>query len=136
MEPLHLVQEPMQQVQHRVQDSLQFHAMRGLEAHRPATYGGLGGRRQWGGLPRRAPRASTELGAPLFSGLAGGGAMDGGPHARAQHAGYVKLSRCGSHHEDEAHVLWDCPLREAARAGRRIWVMQATKQLQLGPPTR
>ena len=42
IELLHLVQEPRQQVQQRVRGSLCFPAMRGLEARRPATYGGLG----------------------------------------------------------------------------------------------
>ena len=32
----------MQQVQHRVRDTLRCHAMPGLEARRLATYGGLG----------------------------------------------------------------------------------------------
>ena len=42
IELLHLVQEPRQRVQHRVRDSLRCPATRGLEARRPATYGGLG----------------------------------------------------------------------------------------------
>ena len=71
-EPLHLVQEPMRQIQHRVRDSLRCHAMRGLEARRPATYGGLGD-----GVDGEACRAalqvaSTELEASLLWGLLAG----------------------------------------------------------------
>ena len=134
-EPLHLVQEPMRQIQHRVRDSLRCHAMRGLEARRPATYGGLGD-----GVDGEACRAalrvaSTELEASLLRGLLAGAlwtaARVRGHNMRATSS----CPGCGSQHEDEAHVLWDCPSWETARAGWRAWVLQAAERLQLGPPT-
>ena len=134
-EPLHLVQEPMRQIQHRVRDSLRCHAMRGLEARRPATYGGLGD-----GVDGEACRAalrvaSTELEASLLRGLLAGAlwtaARVRGHNMRATSS----CPGCGSQHEDEAHALWDCPSWETARAGWRAWVLQAAERLQLGPPT-
>ena len=71
-EPLHLVQEPMRQIRHRVRGSLRSHAMRGLEARRPATYAGLGDGVD-GETWRAALRvASTELEASLLRGLLAG----------------------------------------------------------------
>ena len=114
-EPLHLVQEPMRKIQYRVRDSLRCHAMRGLEARRPATYGGLGD-----GVDGEACRAalrvaSTELEASLLRGLLAGAlwtaARVRGHNMRATSS----CPGCGSQHEDEVHVLWDCPSCETAR---------------------
>ena len=86
-ESLHLVQEPMRQIQHKVQDGLRCHAMRGLQIHRLATYGGLGD-----GVGGEACRAALHRAGGLPpAGLAGSGAVDGGPCARAPHAGHVEL---------------------------------------------
>ena len=128
-EPLHLVQEPMRQIQHRVRGSLRSHAMRGLEARRPATYGGVGDGVD-GETCRAALRvASTELEASLLRGLLAGvlwtAARVRGHNMRATSS----CPGCGSQHEDEAHVLRDCPSWETARAGWRA------ERLQLGPPT-
>ena len=125
----------MRQIEHRVRDSLRCHAMRGLEARRPATYGALGD-----GVDGEACRAalrvaSTELEAFLLRGLLAGAlwtaARVRGHNMRATSS----CPGCGSQHEDEAHVLWDCPSRETTRAGWRAWVLRAAERLQLGPPT-
>ena len=39
--PLHLVQEPLRHIQHRVRDNLRCHSSRQLEARRPVTFGAL-----------------------------------------------------------------------------------------------
>ena len=39
--PLHFLQEPLRQIQHRVWDSLRCHSSRQLEARRAVTFGGL-----------------------------------------------------------------------------------------------
>ena len=123
------MQEPMRQIQHRVRGSLRSHAMRGLEARSPATYGGVGDGVD-GETCRAALRvASTELEASLLRGLLAGvlwtAARVRGHNMRATSS----CPGCGSQHEDEAHVLWDCPSWETARAGWRA------ERLQLGPPT-
>ena len=125
----------MRQIQHRVRDIPRCHAMRGLEARHPATYGGLGD-----GVDGEACRAalrvvSTELQASLLRGLPAGAlwtaARVRGHNMRATSS----CPGCGSYHEDEAHVLWRCPLWEIASAGWRAWVLEAAERLQLGPPT-
>ena len=56
-------------MQHPVRDSLRCHLMRGLEAHWPATFGGLGDGVD-GAVCRAALQvASTELDASLLRGL-------------------------------------------------------------------
>ena len=71
-EPLCLLQPAWSELKHCIRDSLQHHALRGLEARRPGTFGGLGG-----GLDRAACRhglrvAQPELEASLLRGLVGG----------------------------------------------------------------
>ena len=108
---------PMRQVHHRVRDSLRCHAMRRLEARRPATYGRLGD-----GVDGEACRAalrvaSTELEAPLLRGLLAG-ALWTAAHVRGHNMRATSsCPGCSSQHEDEAHVPWDCPLWEVAREG-------------------
>ena len=84
-------------------------------------------------MPSRV--ASTELEASLLRGLLAGSlwtaARVRGHNMRATSS----CPGCGSQHEDEAHVLWDCPSWETATAGWRAWVLQAAERLQLGPPT-
>ena len=67
-DPLHFVQEPLKQVQHRVCESLRCHSSRQLEARRPVTFGGLGDGAA--GATRRAAMrvASTELERPCSMG--------------------------------------------------------------------
>ena len=95
-EPLHLVQEPMRQIQHRVRHSLRCHAMRGLETRRPATYGGLGDV-----VDREACRAalrvaSTELEASVLRRLLAG-ALWTAARLRGHHMGATSsCTGCGS----------------------------------------
>ena len=59
--PLHFVQEPLRQIQHRIKDRLRCHSSRQLEARRPVTFGGLDDGAN-GPAPRAGMRvASTEL---------------------------------------------------------------------------
>ena len=109
IEPQHLVQEPMRHIQHKVRDSLRCHAMRGLEARRPATYGGPGD-----GVDGEACRAalrvaSTELEASLFLGLLAGAQWTAARMRGHNMWATLSFPGCGSQPEDEAHVLWDCP---------------------------
>ena len=62
----------MRQVQHRMQDSLRCHAMLGLEARRPATYGGLGDGVDGEACQAALRMAATELEASLLRGLLAG----------------------------------------------------------------
>ena len=109
--------------------------MRGLEARRPATYGGLGD-----GVDGEACRAalrvaSTELEASLLRGLLAGALWTAARVRGHNMQATSSCPGCGSQHEDEAHVLLDCPSWKTARAGLRAWVLQAAERLQLGPPT-
>ena len=115
----------------QVRDSLRCHAMYRLEARRPATYG-----RQGDGVDGEACRVvSTKLEASLFRGL-----LTGAPACARMRGHNMRAASscpgCGSQHEDEAHVLWDCLSWEAVRAGWRALVLRAAEQLQLGPLTR
>ena len=73
--------------------------------------------------------ASTELEASLLRGLLAGAlwtaARVRGHNMRATSS----CPGCGSQHEDEVHVLWDCPSWETARAGWGAWVLQAAERL-------
>ena len=124
IEPLHLVQEPMRQIQHRVRDNQRRHAMRGLEACRPGPYAGLGDGVD-GETCRAALRlASTELEASLLRGLLTGALWTA---ARVRGHNMRATSSCpgsGSQHEDEAHILWDCPSWETARARWHAWILR------------
>ena len=134
-EPLHRVQEPMRQIQPRMRDSLHCHAMCGLEARCPAPYGGLGDGAD-GGACRALRAASTELEASVLRGLLAGALWTAARVCGHNMQATSSCPGCGSQHEDEAHVLWDCPSWEAARVAWRALVLQAAEQLQLGPPTR
>ena len=69
--PLHFVQEPLRQLQHRVRDSLRCHSARKLEARRPATFGGLGDGAD-GPACRAALRAASTESEKLLRGLLAG----------------------------------------------------------------
>ena len=135
--PLHFVQEPLRQLQHRVRDSLPCHSARQLEARRPVTFGGLGDGAD--GPACRAPlrAASTELEKSLLRGLLAGAmwtaARVSGHGLRANAA----CPHCGAAHEDEAHVLWDCPEWDTARGTWLPWLHDAAGAIPgLGPPDR
>ena len=112
-EPLHLVQEPMWQIQHMVRDSLRRHAMRGLETRCPATCADLRTGLMWGACRAVLRVASTKLEASLLWGL-----LARALWTAACVRGHIMQATssclcCGSQHEDETHVLWDW---EATRA--------------------
>ena len=134
-DPLHLVQEPLRQVQHRVRDSLRCHASHHLEARRPVTFGGMGYGAD-GPACRAAMRlASTELEWSLLRGLLTRALWTA---ARVRGHRMRDNSECphrGAAHEDEEHVLWGCPEWETARATWLPWLQDAAGDLpQLGPP--
>ena len=133
--PLHFVQEPLHQIRHRVRDSLRCHSSRHLEARRPVTFGGLGD-----GVDGPACRAalrvtSTELEKSLLRGLMAGALWTA---ARVSSHGMRTNSECphcGAAHEDEVHVLWDCPAWEQVRETWSPSLRDAAAALpQLGPP--
>ena len=135
--PLHFVQEPLRQLQHRSRDTLRCHSSRLLEARRPVTFGGLGDGA--GGPARRAAlrAASTELEKLLLRGLLAGAmwsaALVSGHGMRANDA----CPHCGAAHEDEAHVLWDCREMGDARGTWLPWLNDAAGAIpSLGPPDR
>ena len=107
--PLHFVQEPLRQLQHRVRDSLRCHAWRQMEAWRPVTIGGLGDGPNGEACRPALLAASTELEKSLLRTLLAGAmwtaARVSGHGMRANAA----CPHCGAAHEDEAQVLWDCP---------------------------
>ena len=70
--PLHFVQEPLRQLQHRVRDSLRYHSSRQLEAGRPVTFGGLGDGTDGRACRAALQAASTELEKSLLRGLMAG----------------------------------------------------------------
>ena len=113
--PLHFVQEPLRQLQHRVRDSLRCHSARQLEARRPATFGGLGDGADGPACRAALRAASTELEKSLLRGLLAGAMWTA---ARVSGHGMrtnAACPHCGAAHEDEAHVLWDCPEWDGAR---------------------
>ena len=79
--------------------------------------------------------ASTELEASLLRGLLAGALLTAARVRGHNMRAMSSCPGCGSQHEDEAHVLTDCPSWETARAGWHAWVLQAAEHLQLGPPT-
>ena len=128
------MQEPLRQLQHRVRDSLCYHSSRQLEARRPVTFGGLGDGAD-GPACRAALRpASTELEKSLLRRLMAGALW----RTRVSGHGMQTNSacpHCGAAHEDEVHVLWDCPEWESARETWRPWLSDtATAIPHLGPP--
>ena len=133
--PLHFMQEPLRQLQHRVRDSLRCHSSRQLEARRPVTFGGLGDGAD-GPACRAAPRAaSTELEKSLLRGLLAGAMWTA---ARVSGHGMRANStcpHCGAAHEDEAHVLWECPEWGDARGPWLPWLNDAAGAIpNLGIP--
>ena len=132
--PLHFVQEPLRQVQHRVRGSLCCHSSRQLEVWRPVTTGGWATGQT--ARPAAALRvASTELEKSLLRGL-----MAGAMWTAARVSGHgmrtnSACAHCGVAHEDEVHVLLDCPEWEQATETWRPWPRDAAAALpQLGPP--
>ena len=135
--PLHLVQEPLRQLQHRVRDSLRRHSLRQLEARRPVTFGGLGDRADGPACRAALRAASTELEKSLLRGLLTGpmwtAARVSGHGTRAHSA----CPHCGAAHEDEAHVVWECPEWDKARGRWLPWLNDAAGAIpNLGPPDR
>ena len=73
------------------QPALSCHARAGGPP--PGNLWRTGGRGRRGGLSRGTPGSIHRAGGLAPAGLVGRGAVDGGPRARAQHAGHVKLPR-------------------------------------------
>ena len=133
--PLHFVQEPLRQVQHRVRHSLRCHSSRQLEARRPVTFRGLGDGANGPACRAALQAASTELQRSLLCGLMAGALWTA---ARVSDHGTRTNSacpHCGAAHEDEVHVLWDCLEWESARETWRPWLSDAATAIpHLGPP--
>ena len=133
--PLHFVQEPLRQIQQWVRDNLCCHSSRQLEARRLVTFGGLGDGADGPACRVALRAASTELEKSLLRGLMAGALWTA---ARVSGHGMRTNSacpRCGAAHEDEVHVLWDCPEWEQARETWRPWLSDAATAIpQLGPP--
>ena len=107
--PLHLVQEPLRQLQHRVRDNVRCHSSSQLEARCPVTFGGLCDRGDGPACRAALWAASTELEKSLLCGLLAGAMWIA---IRVSGHGMRTNSACphyGAAHEDEAHVLWECP---------------------------
>ena len=120
--PLHFVQEPLCQLQHRVRDSLCCYSSRQLEARRPVTFGGLGDGADGPACQAALRAASTELEKSLLRGLLAGAMWTA---ARVSGHGMWTNSacpQCGAAHEDEAHVLWECPEWDDARGTWLPWL--------------
>ena len=88
--------------------------------------------------PRVAlPAASTELEKSLLRGLLVGAMWTA---ARVSGHGLRAIAacpHCGVAHEDEAHVLWDCPEWDDARRAWLPWLHDAAGAIAgLGPPDR
>ena len=131
------MQEPLRQLQHRVRDSLRCHSSRQLEARRPVTFGGLGDGADGPACRAALRAASTELEKSLLRGLLAGAmwtaARVSGHGMRANAA----CPHCGAAHEDEAHVLWDCPEWGDATGTWLSWLNDAAGAIpSLGPPDR
>ena len=135
--PLHFVQEPLRQLQHRVRDSVRCHSSRQLEARRPVTFGRLGDGADGQACRTVLRAASTELEKSLLRGLLAGAmwaaARVSGHGVRANAA----CPRCGAVHKEEAHVLWDCLEWGDARGTGLPWLNEAAWAIpSLGPPDR
>ena len=113
------------------QSALPCHARAGGPP--PGDLWRAGGRSRQGGVSRATPGRVHRAGPSLLRGLLAGAlwtaARVRGHNMRATSS----CPGCGSQHEEEAHVLWDCPSWETARAGWRAWVLQTAERLQLGP---
>ena len=136
-QPMHFVQEPLRQLQHRVRDSLRCHSSRQLEARRPVNFGGLGDGADGPACRAVLRAASTELEKSLLRGLQAGAvwtaARVSGHGTRAN----AVCPHCGAAHEDVAHVLWDCPEWGDARGTWLPWLTDAAGAIpSLGPPDR
>ena len=103
------MQQPLRQLQHQVRDSLRCHSSRPQEARRPVTFAGLGDGADGPAFRAALREASTELKKSLLRKLLAGAmwtaARVSGHSMRANCA----CPHCGAAHEDEAHVMWDCP---------------------------
>ena len=133
--PLHFVQQPLCQLQHRVRDSFRFHSSRHLEMRRLVTFGGLG---DWADGPayRAVLRAApTELQKWLLRRL-----MAGAMWMAARVLGHGTRTNsacphCGAAYEDEVHVLWDCLEWDKCRGTWRPWLSDAAEAVpNPGPP--
>ena len=133
--PLHFVQESIRQVRHRIWDNLRCHTSRQLEARRAVTFEGLGDGVD-GPACRAAMRvASTELEKSLLRGLMAGALWTAAPLSGHGTRTHSACPHCGAAHEDEVHVLWDCPVWEQARKTWSPWLRDVAASLpQLGPP--
>ena len=133
--PLHFVQEPLRQLQHRGRDSLRCHSSRQLEARRPVTLGGQGDGADGPACRAALRAASTELEKSLLRGL-----MARAMWAAARVSGHGTRTNsacphCGAAHEDEVHSLWNCPEWNNARGTWRPWLSNAAQAIpHLGPP--
>ena len=115
-EPLCLLQPAWSELKHCIRDSLRHHALRGMEARRPGTFGGLGG-----GLDRAACRhglrvAQSELEASLLRGLVAGATWTAERAASHRLRDGPGCPHCGAPVEDEDHALWACPEWALARS--------------------
>ena len=139
--PLHFVQEPLRQLQHRVRDSLRCHSSRQPEARRPIAFGGLGDGADSPACRAALRAASVELEKSLLRGLLAGAMWTA---ARVSDHGMRANSacpNCSAAHEDEAHVLWDCLEWDNARGTWLPWLNEVAGAIPpwvrrtVGPPT-
>ena len=133
--PLHFVQEPLRQLQHRVRDNLRCHSSRQLEARRPVTFSGLGDGADGPACRAALRAASTEWEKSLLRGL-----MAGAMWTAARVSGHGMRTNsacphCSAAHEDEVHILWECPEWDDARGTWLPWLSNAAGAIpHLGPP--
>ena len=116
-------------MKHRVRESLRSHASRQLEARRPITFGGL---RDGADNPasRAAMRvAATELERSLLRGLLAGALWTAARVRGHRMRDNSACPHCRAAHEDEIHILWDCPEWEAGRTEWRPWLLDALEGL-------
>ena len=131
--PLHFVQDPLRQLQHRVWDSLHSHSSRQLEARRPLTFGGVGNGADGVACRAALRAASTEREKSLLRGLLAGAmwtAAGASGHGMGTNSA---CSHCGAAHEDEAIVLRECPEWDDARGTWLPWLSDAAGAI---PPPR
>ena len=83
--PLHFVQEPLLQHQHRVRDSLRCHSARQMEARRLVTFRGAGRWGGWPGLPRGAAGSLHGVGEVAAARAPSRSHVDGGPGFGPRH---------------------------------------------------